>query len=141
VHVPGTYLYLEKPAVIRKHGRMQTLVAVGFRHGDVILEPSVQRLPEAVRDSKNRITIGGGFAQDPYSRKIVQFLGCLGSLPHFFIDGIEMLGSCRYRQLHPFIGCAADEFSADPLEEFLAFRLLARNEGLDLVECLAVNFL
>ena len=56
VHRLGADLDLER-IPLRHDGRMQGLIAVGLRHGNIVLEPSRDRLPHRVDDAEHAIAV------------------------------------------------------------------------------------
>ena len=56
VHRLGADLDLER-IPLRHDGRMQGLIAVGLRHGNIVLEPPRDRLPHRVDDAEHTIAV------------------------------------------------------------------------------------
>src|SRR5207302_11465188 len=57
VHLPGADLYLDRLALGPHHRRVQRLVEVELRHGDVVLETPLYRLPGGVDRTERGVAV------------------------------------------------------------------------------------
>ena len=85
MHVPCADLYFERLPFRPQDGGVKRLVIVELRHGDVVLEPTVQRGPLPVNHTKGRIA-GGLIGHDDSNPDEVMNLIKALALHHFAIN-------------------------------------------------------
>ncbi len=91
MHLLGSDLHLNPAAVRSDHRRMQRLVHVRLRHGDIVLETAGNRLPGSMDDTEGTITVAHRLNDNPEGGQIVNLVK-IDALPfHFEVDGIKML--------------------------------------------------
>ncbi len=56
VHLPGAYLHLERQALRSEQRRVQGLITVDARDGDVVLEAARHRLVKLVHEAEHLVT-------------------------------------------------------------------------------------
>ncbi len=94
VHPPRADLHLHHLAVRAHHGRVDRLVAVLFRDGDVVLEPlrvgNINVGDQPV--DFEAVVVVLRFEDEAYREQVVDLLQRLVPLEHLVVDRIEMLG-------------------------------------------------
>ena len=90
MHLGRPNLYFQRTSLAH-HCRVETLVTVGFGHGNIVLEPSIQGLPQAVDKSHQHIAITAVFTEHPQGQQVKKLLHTLVPLAHFLINRIKML--------------------------------------------------
>ncbi|MNN62176.1 hypothetical protein D3C81_1774580 [compost metagenome] len=100
VHLPGADLNLRGFPVRANDRRMQRLVHVRLRHGDVILKPPRHRLPQRMDDPQGRVTVLDIVNDDANGQQIVNFVELLVFHRHLLIHAVNMLWTPRQIRLH-----------------------------------------
>ena len=93
VHLECAYLYLKRHAVSGHYRSMQRLIVVGLGHGDIVLEPSRDRLPHRVYHAEHLVTVSHVLNDYAHRRKVVDLLEGLVLIDHLFVDAVKMLRS------------------------------------------------
>jgi len=90
MHRPGPDLNFDPFAVGADHRRMQRLIVVGLGHGDVILEPPRDRLPQGMHDAERLIAafVRAGIQNDAKRNHVVHFVKVDVLLMHFSINAV-----------------------------------------------------
>ena len=108
VHGVGADLDLDDLPVVAHDRGVQALVAVGLRHGDVVLEPALDGHPELVHEPQQLVALAGGVAEHAQAQQVVDLLQRLAAPPHLLVDRVEVLGpgldddgGCRARASPP----------------------------------------
>ena len=91
VHPPGANLNLVELPAGSEDGRVERLVAVGLRRGDVVLDPLLKGRPLVVDDAERVITGGNAIQQYPNGHEVVDLFQRFFSLLHLAIDRPQML--------------------------------------------------
>ena len=134
VHLERADLDFERVA-LRHDRRVQRLVAVRLRHGDVVFETARNRLPHGVDDAEHAIAVLDGIDEDAHSREVVDFADVLVVALHLLIDRIKVLGAAGnlsfdlrlfefFANLHDGVvdkGLALLAFLLDALDEVIVF--------------------
>ena len=92
MHMEGANLNFQRIAA-RHHRGMQRLIAIGFRHGNIILEPARNRLPHGMDNAQYPVAVTHGFHQYADSRQIIDFADILFVAQHFLVNAVKMLGT------------------------------------------------
>ncbi|MPM56589.1 hypothetical protein SDC9_103398 [bioreactor metagenome] len=71
--------------------RMQRLIHIRLRHGDIVFEPTRHRFPFCMNSTQNGITVFDGMDDDADSQKIIDFRELFLLVLHFPINGVDML--------------------------------------------------
>ena len=95
VHVAGADLDLERPALGPDHGRVERLVHVELGHGDHVLEPPRQRLPQRVDHAHGAVAVLHGVDDHPHRREVVDLVELAVLAGHLRVDRVEVLGAAR----------------------------------------------
>ena len=93
VHVAGPNLDLERLAVDPHHRRMERLVEVELRHGDVVLEAAVNRGPPRMNNAEGCIAIGNFLRDDADPDQVVDLVEGPSTVDHLSIDAVDVLGT------------------------------------------------
>ena len=99
VHSKGTNLNFQWIASGHNCG-MEGLIAIGFWHGNIILEPPRNRLPHSVNYTQYSIAVLHIVHQHPYRRQIINFANILVIPLHFAVNAVKMLGSATNLRLN-----------------------------------------
>ena len=91
MHLLGSDLDLDGLAGVGDDSRVQRLVAVRLRHGDVVLEPPGHGLPERVDDAEDAVAIADRVDEDADGREVVDLGELLGLAGHLLPDGVHVL--------------------------------------------------
>ena len=98
VHVPRADLNFDRLAAGADHRGVQALVHVEFRHGDVVLEPTGNRIPPRMHGTERRIAVLDGVDDDAYADQIVDIREIVSAHDHLLVDGeIILRASCDGR--------------------------------------------
>ena len=91
VHFPRADLNFHGLPLRVDHRRMERLIHVRLRNGDVILEAVRKRLPQGMGNAQHSVALGHGIHNDPHRIEIID-LGQILIIPlHFLVDAVEML--------------------------------------------------
>ena len=93
VHVKRANLNFHPFVFGAHHDGVQALVIVGFWVGNVVVKLTRYRLPHAVDDAQGGIALRHGIHQHAHGANVVQTRKIELFLGHFFVDGIDVLGS------------------------------------------------
>ena len=115
VHFIGPDLYLKGLSPRIDQGRMQGLVHIRLRHGDIILEPPGNRLVHLMDNTKHRVTVPYRLYQNPNCKQIVDLLDRLVLVQHLLINTEEMLDSAVDGKLDPGVFDMSADLLHDPL--------------------------
>ena len=98
VHVPRADLNFDRLAAGADHRGVQALVHVEFRHGDVVLEPTGNRIPSRMHGTERRIAVLDGVDDDAHADQIVDIREIVPTHDHLLVDGeIILRASCDGR--------------------------------------------
>ncbi len=92
VHFPGPDLDFQRLAGGADDGGVQRLVEVGLGHGDEVLEPVRQRLPQGMDDAEGAVAVLDVVDDNPDRRQVVDFAEVFVVFLHLFEDAVEILG-------------------------------------------------
>ena len=90
MHLERADLDLERIA-FRHDCRMQRLIAVRLRHGDVVLEPAWDRLPHRVDDAEHPVAVLDRIDEHAHGGEVVDLTDVLVVALHLLVDAVEML--------------------------------------------------
>ncbi len=93
VHVPGADLDLEGDALRADDGRVDGLVAVGLRGGDIVLETARQGLEHVVDVAEDVVAVGNALDDHAEGAEVENFVELLVLRIHLAVDGIDVLDS------------------------------------------------
>ena len=91
MHLLRADLHLEGNALVPDDGGVQTLVAVGLRRGDIVLEPAGHQLEHLMDVPEDVVALGDRVHDDPEGIEIVQLVQRLVLLLHLAVDRIDVL--------------------------------------------------
>ena len=93
MHRPRPDLDFDPLSVGADHRRMEGLVVVGLRHGDIILEPPRNRFPEGMDDAQRFIAVLllVRIEDDPEGHQVIDLVEIDVLLLHLFVDAVKML--------------------------------------------------
>ena len=91
MHLGGSNLYLDFFAERANNRRVQRLVEVEFRHGDVVLESALHWLPRRVNRSQGCVTIAHGLDDHPQTDQVVDVIKRQILLHHLPVNRIQVL--------------------------------------------------
>ena len=80
---------------------MQRLVHIGFRHGNVILEPPRNRLIHLMDDSQRPIAVFHRIYDNTHRKQIVNLVNGLILIFHFLVNAEKVLYAPVYLRLNP----------------------------------------
>src|SRR5215470_13796200 len=126
VHFLRAYLHFERLTAVN-HSRMQGLVQVRPRHGNVILEAAGHGAPDVMDDAESGVTVAFCICDDADSEKIVNLLDASPLTDNFPMERVQTLAAS-----FEFSGNAVfDELGADSglnvLEEAVVYFRFVRN--------------
>lgn len=93
IHFPRAYLNFNRQAVGADQNRMQTLITVAFRNGDIVFEPSGLGLIEGVQCAECGITGGNAVDNDAETVNIHNLGKAQLFRHHFLMDAVQVF-SC-----------------------------------------------
>ena len=88
VHFVGADLNLDRTPTGTNHRRMQRLIEVELRHGDIVFETPGNRVPPAVKRSQYRIAVANCLDQYAHGDKIKDLIKGFITDDHLLIDRI-----------------------------------------------------
>ena len=106
VHLVRADLHLQRAGVQAHHGGMERLVHVLPRVGDVVVELTGHRPPQAVDDAQSAVTVLYRFDQDAQRQQIVdlvEILSLFSVLLDLLVHTIDMFGAALDRCLYPLL--------------------------------------
>ena len=99
VHLVGPDLDLKWLSGAADQRGVQRLVHVGLGHGDIVLEPSGNRLVHLVDHAQGRVAVLYRLHHDAHRKQIVDLVHRLVLVHHFLINAEEVLDPAAYRGL------------------------------------------
>ena len=93
VHLKCADLNFKWLSVRADQRRMQRLIHIWLRHGNIVLEPARNRFIHLMDDAKCRIAVFDSIYQDTYCKQIINLIDRLVLVDHLFIDTEEMFDS------------------------------------------------
>ena len=119
VHLVGPDLDLKGLSRTADQGRMQGLVHIRLRHGDIILEPSGDGLIQLMDHAQSRVAVLHRVHDDPHREQIVDLIQGLILVHHLLIDAEEMLHPPVYLGFDPGLPHVGRHLVYDALDERL----------------------
>ena len=104
VHRPRADLHLHRPAIVSHHDRMQRLVAIGLRIGDVVVQLIHLRHPALMHQVQRRIAVGQCLHHHPQRPQVMQLLQAQMLGPQFVVDAVQMLRAPLHLRLDAVLG-------------------------------------
>ena len=92
VHFPSTDLDFDGLPSRPDDRRVQGLIVIGLRHGDVVLEAVRQGLPQAVDDAQDAIAVLDVVDDDADGEKVIDLAQVAVIFLHLLINAVKMLG-------------------------------------------------
>ena len=92
VHFPGADLDFYRLPSRPDDCRVQGLVVIGLRHGDVVLEAVRQWLPQAVDDTQDAVAVLDVVDDDADGEEVIDLAQVAVIFLHLFINAVKMLG-------------------------------------------------
>ena len=120
----------------RHDRRVQRLIAVRFRHSDIVLEPSRHRFPHRMDDAEHRIAVLHGLDEDTHGREVIDFTELFMAALHLAVDAVKMLRTAADFRLD----AGFCELSADLLHRVVDESLALPPFLLDVVDEVVVDF-
>ena len=133
VHRVGADLDLDGLAVGADDRRVQRLVHVHLRGGDVVLEPPRHRAPPGVQCAEHRITVTHGVDQDAHRDQVVDVLELPAAHDHLLVHGVVVLRTAGDRRLDAGRLEVAGHLLPETLQVLLAGRCRLGDQPGDLV--------
>jgi hypothetical protein len=99
VHLVRADLHFERAPVVADHDRMQRLVAVRLRPGDVVVELSRHRLPQVVHDAEHGVAILDVGNDDAKRAHVVEFGEIELLAAHLAPDAVDVLRPPRHLRI------------------------------------------
>ena len=93
MHLIGTDLNLKGLPVGPDQGRVQGLVHIRLRHGDIVLKPARNRLIHFMNHAQSRITVLDGLYDDADRKEIIDLIQRLVLIHHLLVDAKKMLNT------------------------------------------------
>ncbi len=109
LHLVGADLNLDALAAGADDRRVERLVHVGLRQGNVILEPAGDGCPARVDDAERRVAIGHRLDDHAERDDVVDLLVVAVLRLHLAVDGVKVLRSALHVGGKPLLGEAARE--------------------------------
>ena len=91
MHLIGTDLDLKGLAVAADQRRVERLVHIGLRHGDIVLEASGDRLIHFMDHAQGRIAVLYRINDNPHRENIIDLIQRFMLIQHFLINTEEVL--------------------------------------------------
>ena len=101
VHLVGADLNLNRTPAGTNHRRMQRLIEVELRHGDIVFEAPGNGVPSTVECSQNRIAVANCLDQHAHRDKIKDLIEGFITDDHLLIDRIVVFRSPAHGALSP----------------------------------------
>ena len=143
VHFPGADLHFEGEGDLAAayHGGVEGLVHVGLGHGNIILEPAGNLVPQGMDNTEDGIAVRNGVHDNPDGDQVVDLVKGFLLQDHLPVDGIEMLAAA--------VNVVADMLLVQPLgkliddqtDAFLPFLALHADQVNDAVVSFRINVL
>ena len=118
MHVLRSDLRLQRRAERAEQRRMQRLVGVRLRNGDVILELAGDRLVEVVQHAQRRVAGGRVLDQDAHAVNVEHLRERIALLAHFLVDAVDRLFSSGHRRRDVGLLQAVADRLQDPVHHF-----------------------
>ncbi len=119
MHLVRTDLKLDRLLIRSEDRRVERLIQVELRIGDVVLETPRNRLPRRVRDAQHRVTVLRLVDEDPEADQVIDVAEVTAADHHLLVDRVVVLGAA--------VDGGADlrfpEESLEPLDEITKCRL------------------
>ena len=93
VHFDSALLKLDLFALRTHNSGMERLVEVELRHGHIILEPALHRLPCGVNGPQRGVAVTNAFNDEPDSNQVVNLVKGPTPHNHLLVDAPQLLGS------------------------------------------------
>ena len=90
MHLERADLDFERIA-LRHDRRMQRLIAVRLRHGDVVLKPPRDGLPHRVDDAEHTVAVLDRIDEHAHGGEVIDLTDVLVVAFHLFVDAVKML--------------------------------------------------
>src|SRR5699024_12336475 len=97
----GADLDFKRIAVRTDHRRMEGLVHVRLRHGDVILEAPRHRFPYRMDDTEYRIAVPDARDQHPDGEQVEYLIELFMLFLHLLVDAVDVLRPSLQLPLEP----------------------------------------
>jgi hypothetical protein len=96
VHLARADLHLKGDALVADDRRVQALVAVGLRRGDIVLEAVGQRMIQVVDQAEGRIALGHRVQHDAHRVHIVDLVERLVLHVHLAVNAVHALDAALH---------------------------------------------
>ncbi len=91
VHLVGADLHLERPPGRSDDRRVQGLIAVRFRMGDVVVELFGDMRPQPVHDTERRVAVADLVDQHAHGAQVEDLIEAQLLVAHLFPDAVDVL--------------------------------------------------
>ena len=129
VHLLGANLDLDALAGGSEHRRVERLVAVGLRDGDVVLEAVGHRLPDIVDDAERLVALRLVLDDDAEGGHVVELFELDARLLQLAEDGVVVLGPALNLGVEPLLAGELFEQRDGVADVLFALRLALRDMG------------
>ena len=123
MHFLGPDLYLERLPHRTHQRRVERLIHIWLRHGNIILKTSRNRRIHLMDHTQSRIAVLHGIHNDPHCKQIINLIHGLILIDHFLINTEEVLNSSVDLCLNVGIFHMVRHFVHNLLNKFFSFRL------------------
>ena len=96
MHLLCTDLNFKRLSCRSHQSRMQRLVHIRFRHGDIVFESPRNRCVHLMDHTQRRITVFDRIYDNAYGKQIIHLIQRLILIDHLFVNAEEMLHSSIY---------------------------------------------
>ena len=104
VHRPRADLHLHRPAIVSHHHRVQRLVAIGLRIGNVVVQLVHFRHPALMHQVQRRIAVGQRLHHHPQRPQVMQLLQAQMLGPQLVVDAVQVLRAPLHLRLDAMFG-------------------------------------
>ena len=91
MHLIRADLDFKRHIVLAEYRRMERLIHIGLRHGDIVLKPPRNRAPHGMNDAENRIAVFYGIHQHADRGEIENLVQLFVLVVHLTVDAVKML--------------------------------------------------
>ena len=133
MHLPGADLHLKGDLLLADHGRVQRLIHVRLRGGDIILEAVRDRAEHLVDDAEYVIAVVHRIHNDPHCINIVDLVERVPLHIHFAVYARDALDPAGQKRLESVFAELFPQTVLNILQKCLALALAQRQRLFDLL--------
>ncbi len=132
VHLVRADLDLDRTPLRADHGGVQGLIQVELRGGDVVLEPSRDRIPARVDRAEDRVAVADVVDEDADADQVVDVAELAAAHDHLLVDRVVLLRPTDHLTLDAALAQILRDRVDHLLHELLALRRALAHHALDL---------